>query len=848
MKRLMMHDLNQSITPLIQKGTILKVAIIKNKVFSKSIETETVATFKTTFDNFLNQWAAYANEAKEVLPTLKNISSENDFGVIDYNFAKDFIFSNYDYNSIKDFLDGIVLGLNDNKIKKASDISGFFAHTVSIAFDTQAESASELVESRSDKTMAMYSSKATAYDIKMFNNSRTYHMFEKEDKVVLYKAAIGVIDSLTKANQPKEVCEAMEKFANNNYDESKMWISIINNVVDYAVYSAVAYATRIYVLNRYIGCFERAAVITESAQDNECILGLDPYDIEENISPEPFSNIWGSMDTILIKDPDNAGKFFEKYREFLALLGVTIEKTPAVNDFYVQSNMLDGNILYDKVKDNELAALLHDAYLFGDDSFGRPRNFEEFNHNLKSAISNSLLGLAGTSNSKNELLHFIRKNDYYGTKFTMAVYTREAKELYYVSMLIIADTFKLMDQIRYLTNEVSSSDTNPRVPNRNNFTNLFRDKKQLGECLYMLVGFYEEFIFAVSQQMNYMEAAVNNLYAIHKRELSTKFILSDPFTLINDATLFSTTAVSVPETLRVPIESQDLFTLSSFEEACLMDELLRSTPGFENSMYLSEAGASDVMNAILSSIQGLINSASIFFFKNFKPASDWVAKNKDALLKINFSKDDKITNVHNYSLNITNENVINGISTSKLVDALKNVNKDAVLKDVDTWVKSLYPSDEVYSWFAADPKTAAIKYQNQVLFNVVSVKPVVPIELSGDALKKEFGVWVNDMMHASVIANMLIKAGNDINQAIKDLKSKAIVEYAMLEADGNGGDAPNVAADSNNSSKVSNSTSSANTTNNSAAGSTNGNNTNQTGDNANTTQVEIKANPQRPSH
>lgn len=805
MKRVNMHDLDQSIIPLVQKGTLLKVAIIKNKVLSKTIENDTITTFKTTLDNFLNQWTSYANEAKDALPAMRKISTENEFTVIDYNFAKDFIFSSYDYNSIKDFVDGIVLGLNDNKIKKVNDVVNFFRHTVGMAFDTQSESIGELVESRSDRTMSMYSAKVAMYDIKMFNSARTYHMFENEDKIYLYKAVTMVIDSLTKTNQPKDLFDAMERFS-NNYDASKMWISIINNIVDYAVYSAVAYATRIYVLLKYIGRFEQN-LITESAEQKEYVLGIDPYDIMENINPGPFSNIWQSMDGIVIKDPDNARKFFDKYREFLSLLGVAPDKIPDESYFYIPDKLLDNNILYGHVKNNELASIINDAYFLPDDaSFGNPKNFEEFNHNLKGATTNSLQGLAGTSNPKNELMHLIRKNDYYGNKFAIPIYKKMAEELYYVSMTIVRNTFRVMERIRFLANGVSSSDSNPyfRPPISNNFTNMYTDKKQLNECLYILIGFYEEFIFTVSQKMNYIEASVNNLYAIQKREMSDKLTLADPFTLFNDATLFSTTMVSVPETLRIPIEAQDLFTLTSFEEACLMDEMLKSTPGFENNMYLSEAGVSNVMNMILSLIQGLINSASIFFFKNFKPASDWVSKNKETLLKINFSKDDKITNVYNYNMDIKSDGSINGISITKLVDTLENVNKDEVLKDVDKWVKSLYPSDEIYNWFTTDAKTAAIKYQNKVLFNVVTDKPVAPVELSGNELKKEFDIWVNDMLHAGTIANMLVKAGKEMDQAIKAMKSKAIVEYALLEADGNVGNAPEVTPDGKNPSAGSN--------------------------------------------
>jgi hypothetical protein len=777
MKTFNMCNLNQSILPLIQKGNTLKYEIIKNKVFSKPINKSEISLFKNSLDAFLNEWTGYTVEIKNALIDAKNIEATAGNRVLEYDYAKKFIFSKCDYESVYDLLDGIMQGINDNNMQKPSHVKLYFQHMLDMAFKTESTSISELIDSRSYKIFNLYYSNINLYEIKMFNSIRTYDdMFNREDRIDIYKSACDVLDIILKSDLQKPLHSAMGKFA-DQYNSSKMWTAIISHVIDYIIYTAAEYASRIYVIGTYINTFKGPSVVTEST--NNTMIGLDSMEVSEDVSAGDLSSICKTTDELLVRDINENLTVFGRYNEFLTLIGVQNISPDNIHQITPNEN----NKIIDSIKYNDVIKLIQSAYFNGEDYYGQNNKLNEFHHNLKYLLTNPLHGLASSENPKNEILHLIRKNDYYGQPKTIATYTKLAEDLYYASIYLSRIIIQAMNELRTVSNVVSNTnDINPRLPRRNGGINLIGEKKHIDECSSLLLGLYKELMVAVHQKFMYIESCINNIHNINNKDLETKFDLNDP--IISNRELAGITSIAVPETLRIPMSSQDLFVLTTFEEACLENEILRLTPGFENSLYLSEAGGSKIIEMVISLVQGLTNSASIFFFKNFKPASQWVIKNKDTLLKMNFSKDDTISNVYKYNLDIKSDDTINGISIKQLRDTLKNFNEEEVAKDPGKWISSLYPSEEIYEWFKADEKTAAIKYQNKILFGTDSDKPTARIELSGAELKTEFDSWVNDMTHADTIAKLLVDYAKAIDIAIKDIKKKAIVESAIIEATG----------------------------------------------------------------
>lgn len=752
-----------SVSSLLNKTTALKFALVKHKLFGKELDGNLIMDFKIDLNKVLNDWTDISKEIKTTLDSIK-IESIIDNGkpVIEYDYIKKVIFGNSDYNSIYDFADGMYQGINDGNMIKTSDINDFFIHTSNMAFGTNVEGIFELIESRSDNTLDLHKINIDQNQIRMFSNIYNYEMFGISDKTIIYKNISDMIDIISSNKLSAELNNAINKI-DIEFKRSKIWNAVIDNIINYMLFMILIYVTRIYMIKQYVDGFKANAITTV----------LESVDVSlVDTTPENESEVFSRLDETIIKDPKKNKEFFDNFAKFIK-----------ISESKYENSSSDCDKLFKKMNENELLDILTNWWREIDN--GDSHSINELNHRLKCAMTTPNHAIYNHGNAKNELLTLIRKVDYKGKSATIETYKDLVKDLYDDTTLISKRILFMMERLNSIaTTEVPTNDTayvgrstGPMTP--------INDRKKLQECLMLLITFYEDFMLAIQQKMIYLERCINRIKNSKKVDIIDMFSLDHRFKAINQLNV--TTDLSVPSTIRLPFNAMEMFTLTAFDEACMNDELMRLTPGFENNAYLLEA-ESTIVNTLITLIQGLINSASIFFFKNFKPASEWVIKNKQILLQTQFNKDDKISNTYKYNINIQAKQ-FNKLNVFNISEALKNYNKEEFAKDEEKWIKTLYPNDEVYNWFKSNPDTAAIKYRNKLLFDIDSDKPAEVIELAGAELKTEFDNWVNDITKADAIATILINTGKEINQAIKTIKSKSIMEAVMLEAENNPPDA-----------------------------------------------------------
>jgi len=526
------------------------------------------------------------------------------------------------------------------------------------------------------------------------------------------------------------------------------------------------------------------AKATAAATDKpktESVDGLIDNESEVVLNNEgKLSNIWNSAEDINIKDINKRDDFFDNVVQFMGLLGLPKESFSRYN-----TGISPDNKLYAALNGNALTSLLFDGGNFGS-SYGiidASVKMQEYHHMLYDALYNPRVALGGTATAKDELLQCVVKADYYGKDITNDICRKLSRDVYELAMKVSDIIIQTLNRLQPMT---SVSD-NPNDPINFNTSHDISDRtlgniKLVNEVIFGLSQLYEDFMFAVAQKLKYIEAESNRIFADNKENIKSILTLNAPYIDIKDNDFNADVTPSVPATTRIPIEIQDLFTLTAFNEMSLYDEYLRSLPEFENNYYLSEAGASNVMNMIMSIIEGWINTAKSFFFKNFKPASDWVIqKDKehafDPILK-NVKIDANTTSVFKYNLQFAN-NSVNKISLTNIADKLKTF--DPTKATGDDWIKDFYPmvdGKSTYDWFQPDPKVGAIRYENQLLYGngATETKAVAEQPVNQEAFVTEFKAWIADVKASNDIAKIVIDSATSIKNSVNAIKTKLVSE------------------------------------------------------------------------
>lgn len=794
-------ELSNKINGLITESSKVKRILFNSFIMKKDIDVSELNEFKDYVENFLKEWSEYSIELKNVIKTIKTDECNKESITLKYDFVKDFIYGNYDYASVLQFTDGVMKGLKSGDMSRPFDFENFKDHTISMAFNNLPPSVASLIDSVSSDEISLVMDKIDDLSLKNFDSIKTYNnLFPYNDKSELTKSIFKVIDYLSTGNNSPD---------NINYESSRLYISLINNIVEYITYSLAVYVVRIFVISKYaepfIFCKHDNEEITESV-GNEFNLSK----LSENPNGE-ISSILHNLEELTIKDMNEKNKLRETVNNFLKLIGVSLpyddkNESEPYNISKKFEKEIKNNKLYNKLKNN----ILYDFLIYARYSNLRS-NKAEFNQKIKSIMYNQYQGLQEIATPKNEFLNIIKE---YECDSTIEGYKGMARD---ISMMVF-DIIERIDSL-YIDMQYHLDDINNNLDNTYHIKSLGY-KKSCIEFVEFLENLYEELVFLFIQKAKYIEKKINALRSNEVKKTIDIVSLDIPG-LTSDLSIDHSMMLSVPTTTRCIVEYVDMYGLPIYESYEMYNEYLQSLPEFSNDLYFKEvsdeppadkpplreklaAGATNALSNIISKLKTILESLwkriqNFWNGKAFDQVKKWVINNEETLRNMKFSSNAKLDALP-YKDSIT---LPKGFSN--LTKNLKNFDEKSIENSdaLQQYLKSLYPSDTVSQWFIDDSsgKVAAQRYMNLILFDDGSDAPKNLINISGDTISEKVKVWVDTIKASDQILDSFKKINDDISNSVGSINSKMVSitnKYKSQSTQYNTNSASNNASQTNN--------------------------------------------------
>lgn len=751
--RLYDRDITKSIRTLAEESSYFKSKIFKSLIVVQNLNPDVPREYKRFISDFIKIWEDYADDLASKIRSSKGTPGVH---TVKYDYAKDYIYAKDDYASVLPFADGVIQGIKSEKFKEPEDIEEFFKFTVNKAFHDKGDSVAALLDSVliNGITVDMTANTSKA-DAKLYDSIKTYKMFNSTDPMQLKKSSIKVVDFLS-----DEMADIIRELKHRN---TRMFVSMVTHIVEYISYSLAAYATRIYLISQYAYPFidtqhSDLAIrpIDESAGDSTGELAPEAAEFDISV------NIMHGANELMCRDYTQCKAYIETLGTFVKAVGADPlfgTKKPDSN-FYMNKNLLTpDNAFISKLMGNALY-----EYLIMDDSWmimDRGSNiYTEMNHVLKEYMYNNTQAYPGSYTPKQELLYIIRGAHY---DDTLNGYRKLVKDMYLSAGVILSRlACAIIDIEHWLNRGVGGPELNTAIIN------------DISENIKMLKDLYTEIAVAFMHKGRDIELHFNNLKNAEYSKVENDLSLKLPYQKMDLSTNINMMN-SVPNTTRVPYDILDLYDLPTFESLEMYDDYLRSLPGMDNDLYLSEAvGVSSIINFITSRIssiwQRLIN-----FYENgqFKKAKEWVVNNGSSVTSLDFTG--KSMTILPYKKTISPpkgyDNCINKLGSSNF--------NEKILESEDSkkaFIESLYPDKVIYGWFTDKNNTKAgpEMYRNLLLFydSPANTKAGTPqaIKVSDGDLQEYVANWVDTIKGADALLEQLKQQKNTLDQAIANLK------------------------------------------------------------------------------
>lgn len=729
------YGFTNSIQSLREDISILKMKIFKALTMQNQMDIRDINMFLAKINNYLKFWETNAEDLSEAMSRSKGVEEVR---ALSYDVVKDYLYAKYDYAAILQFTDGVIKGINSEEFTKSEDIDDFFKFTINKAFQETGKDAAEMID-----TVLMLDSKDMKYIItdkleaRKYDSIKNNNLFSDNDRSEIYKSIEKTINFLTSDNSLRQ---------HFNQTKLKLYISVVNNVIEFMMCTLAAYACRIYFIGRYAESF-----IERIGKDHKEADNYDESVSEDLNDTPPRTNlgvqVWHDCEEIEVRNPDYCNKLIDLIDEFCMLIGVEWENGRAPECSYqvnrnLFSSALLGNPLYNKLEHCWIPSANQPAF---------DKSIAEFNSILKNATN--VLNVTGEYTDKDEILHVIRAT----TKGKTLKDIRDlAKEFAIFARALLRRT---SDVIATYQRAIQDSKGIASISSLNILHN----------NLQMTTELYRDFATAIMLKGRDLELKYNTLNHIEYDAVLNK--LKFNFPAGNKTDEVETTInmmVGVPDTLRGPANVvSDLYSLPVFESFLMYNEFMKDV--YHDDEYMIEAfDWKTFIDRIQAFWEGLVNKVRNFILnKQYQAAVKWVTDHEQELLKLQFQNTDKMQ-VYNFKENIS---IPKGW--------LENFNKALTTYDPSKGLdeKLLYP-DGVYEWFANPNglKEATNKWNNYFLFTdnpaSTTADPIKPVEIKGQQIQQYLKTWVAAVKGSNDLIKGIDQIQKSVSNALKTVKGK----------------------------------------------------------------------------
>lgn len=722
-------------------ANVFKVEIFKSKIKLDDVSSTATRDFITACTAYIRFWSDYAQNIENASAKASISPSRG----IPYQRISKFVIDGNDYTGILKFVDSII---GNPEIQTTDAIDDAYRYSVHKAFQIGSDSVADLVDSivgnEGRIAQLLQPVELEATEKRYFDNFRSnIDIYDYTDRVDLYKAVNLVVDYISKDADQKNV-------GPNNIG---LYIAKLHAIVNYTVHSLVAYASRIYILGRYVAPYTG---YTFNPQTN--------YEESVQSMHDFYMDTMKTTDEIMVRD-------MNRFEEFRTILGkwedelccsVSLQKQNPVRD------ALTGNSLYE---------FLGRYNSLGDDDLIKSDTTYRTRLKVRDMLLNPDQALSTAVSPRQDMITDIKEvkpkeDTVEGWKYIGCCVSECARKLL-ESIKVNAEYF-----IGWRNSHMSGDARYPTNPT---------SYVTAAECARLLAEFYRDFSIAILYKVREIEDRINFLNEAKEKEIGIQLKIDVPG-LEEDSKKNNNIDTVVPDTTRdldpvaENVLSMDVDNIMTLFETY---DLYASTfPGMENDPYFTEA--IDINAAINNFLAKIIAWGNRFvrFVGNasVRSAFDWVKNHQNELKNINISQDARMA-VKKYKTSLQNVG-----NTEKIITALNAATVDTfrTTENKEKFIRSLYPSETVANWFMSKDKqvqqNAKALYRKLVLFydantigNVKATDDDPTEELNAQAIKDNLTrFWVPVILGNESVTKAQQDDGKRLRDAINALKRRLI--------------------------------------------------------------------------
>ena len=722
-------------------ANVFKIEIFKSKIKLDDVSTTATRDFITACTGYIRFWSDYAQNIENASAKASLSPSRG----IPYQRISKFVIDGNDYTGILKFVDSII---GNPEIQTTDAIDDAYRYSVHKAFQIGSDSVADLVDSivgnEGRIAQLLQPVELEATEKRYFDNFRSnIDIYDYTDRVDLYKAVNLAVDYISKDADRKNV-------GPNNVG---LYIAKLHAIVNYTVHSLVAYASRIYILGRYVAPYTG---YTFNPQTN----------YEESVQPmqDFYMDTMKTTDEIMVRD-------MNRFEEFRTILGKWEDELGCSVSLQKQ------NPLRDALTGNSLYEFLTRYNSLGDDDLIKSDTTYRTRLKVRDMLLNPDQALSTAVSPRQDMITDIKEvkpkeDTVEGWKYLGCCVSECARKLL-ESIKTNAEYF-----IGWRNCHMSGNAHYPTNPT---------SYVTAAECARLLAEFYRDFSIAILYKVREIEDRINFLNEAKEKEIGIQLKIDVPG-LEEDIKKNNNIDTVVPDTTRdldpvtENVRSIDVDNIMTLFETY---DLYASTfPGMENDPYFTEA--IDINAAINNFLAKIIAWGNRFirFVGNasVRSAFDWVKNHQNELKNLNISQDARMA-IKKYKTSLQNVG-----NTEKIITALNAATVDTfrTTENKEKFIRSLYPSETVANWFMSKDKqvqqNAKALYRKLVLFydantigNVKATDDDPTEELNAQGIKDNLTrFWVPVILGNESVTKAQKDDGKRLQDAINTLKRRLI--------------------------------------------------------------------------